>query len=365
MAARLLARLLVPVLVAAVSMVAAAPARACACGALLSNDPRLSVSGETSIVRWDGAHEEITLGLSVDSVRPDAALLLPTPAPVSRPRTVGAGVFDALAEMSAPRTRTVEDWWPAHLFDPGPMGGAPAATPPTGGPDVTVNGQTDVGPYHVASLSARDPRALARWLKANGYRMKGTVAAELAPYVKMGWHYTAVRLRATSGGTDAAATRLEGMLTPLRVGFATRRPVYPMRLSHAITADQHVRLYVIGAHRMAPESGGIGFTTTYAGRPGARGGLFAGGTPYLTTLDGTARPGAVNDDVRLARVADRPYVRTVTRTEPVYILGVAGGPFLVALGLLVVIVLAAAVLVVVQRVRRAGRRSVHTGSSAS
>lgn len=355
MARRLLARLLVMGLVMALTGALAPAARACACGALLSGDPRLSVSGETSVVRWDGAHEEIVMSMAVTSGRTDAALLLPTPAPATV-RLGDPSWSEQLARISAPEPRYTDDWWPDHLFDPGPMVGAP----PGDGRDVTVHGETDVGPYHAASLSARDPKALARWLKANGYRLKGPVAAGLAAYVKKGWRYTAVKLRAK--GDD-----LTGSLSPLRFRFAAARPVYPMRLSHAITADQTVRLYVLAPHRMAARSGGIPFATSYAGRTGAQASWGAGGTTYLTTLDGTAKPGAVTDDVRLGRVTDTPYQRTTTVAHPVYILGVAGGPLLVVLGLLAVLGIAALLVVVVavQRARRTGRRSVHTGSSAS
>lgn len=357
--ARLLVRLLVTAVVVALAGAIAPAARACACGALLSDDPRMRVSGETAVVRWDGVQEEIILQMAVDSDRKDAALLLPTPAPATV-RLGDSDWFTTLGRVSAPRPRYVDDWWPDRLFDPGPMAGAPLDR---GGPDVTVHDETDVGPYHVASLSAREPKSLSRWLKANGYRMKGAVASALAPYVKRGWRYTAVKLRATGG-------RLSGALSPLRVRFAAAEPVYPMRLSHAITADQAVRLYVLTPHRMRPASGGVAFTTSYAGRLDPRSwsapftGLLGQGTTYLTTLDGTARPGAVTDDVRFARVPDKAYRRTTTVASPVYIVGVAGGPLLVALGVLAL--LAVAVLIVgVQWARRTGRRSVQTGSSGS
>lgn len=363
MARRLLVRLLVAGVVVALTGVLAPPARACACGAMLSNDPRLSVSGENAIVRWDGTREEIVMSMTVTSSRKDAALLLPTPAPATV-QLGDASWYEMLARTSAPEPRYVDDWWPDHLIALGGMAGAP----PGERPDVAVHGESDVGPYHVASLSARDPKALARWLKANGYRLKPRVAAELGWYVRRNWRYTAVKLRAT-GDED----ELSGALPPLRFRFATGSPVYPMRMSHAITADQSVRLYVLTPHRMAARSGGIPFATSYASRVGRQAGsgsvrgLFADGTTYLTTLDGTATPGAVTGDVRFGRVTDTAYRRTTAVSEPVYILGFAGGPFLVVLGLLVVAVFAVAGFGVVaaQRARRTGRRSVQTGSSAS
>ena len=370
--ARILARPLVIGLLVALAGAIAPPARACACGAVISRDPRLTVSGETSIMRWDGEHEEIVLRMAVDSDRGDAALLLPTPEP-ARARLGDRSWFGMLRGISEPVTRyDRSDWWPDDWFHL-PLPGA--ASPEGGGqPDVTVHGETDVGPYHVASLSARDPDALAGWLKRNGYRLKGKVADGLAPYVKKGWHYTAVKLRAT--GDDKG---LHGALTPLRVRFAAGAPVYPMRLSRAITTNQHVRLYVLAPHRMRARTGGIPFATSFAGRPDVGythkfRGLFGDGTMYLTTLDGTARPGKVTDDVTFARVPDTPYHRTVVVHEGSYVLGiVATGPFLVGAS---VLALAFAVLVawawtsaLGSRRRPAGQRdgrvSDHTGSSGS
>lgn len=366
---RLLVRSVAVALVLAVTGAIAPPSHACACGALVPGQGDLSVRGETSIVRWDGAgHEEIVMRLAVRSDQQDAAWILPTP----RPATVRLGDerwFDRLREVSEPEVRNTADWWPGHLFDPGDMAGA---SPPRDG-GVRVHGETDIGPFHVASLSARDPHGLARWLRAHGYPLKGELARALRPYTRMGWHYVAIKLR--PGGTNR---RLDGELSPLRVRFSAAHLVYPMRLSGLIDHPQKVRLYVLAPHRVRPRTGGVDLRTYFAGRydtgrlagfGGRRASRGGAGKMFLTSLEGTARPGQVDDDIRFAGTADRPYRKVITHTEPVYILGVAGGPLLVFLGAAAgLVALAAGTLLVLglrRRQRRAGRRSSQTGSALS
>lgn len=83
---------------------------------------------------------------------------------------------------------------------------------------------------------------------------------------------------------------LGGALDPLHLTFASDRLVYPMRLSKLARTEQHLRLYVLAAHRMEPRStiGGGTPKVTYAGPIPAKSGgplpEFAGGERYLTAL---------------------------------------------------------------------------------
>ena len=79
-------------------------------GGIASNDPAAQVSQETAIVSMAGRRETIDMRLSMRSVRSDAALIVPTPAPA----TVSAGdsaLFDKYEAISAPRTETRRHWW--------------------------------------------------------------------------------------------------------------------------------------------------------------------------------------------------------------------------------------------------------------
>ena len=78
-----LLRLIVALLLAVPALLIASPASACACGGIASNDPAAQVSQETAIVSMAGRRETIDMRLSMRSVRSDAALIVPTPAPAT------------------------------------------------------------------------------------------------------------------------------------------------------------------------------------------------------------------------------------------------------------------------------------------
>ena len=142
-------------------------------------------------------------------------------------------------------------------------------------------GREHLGPFDVARLTATDPGALADWLDENGFQLPDRLDNALRPYVDQGWEYVAIRL----APADADSV-LGGALDPLHLTFASDRLVYPMRLSKLARTEQHLRLYVLAAHRMEPRStiGGDAPEVTYAGRIPAKSGgplpEFAGGERY-------------------------------------------------------------------------------------
>lgn len=89
-----------------------APAYACGCGALLPGDLRqVAVGREVSVVRWDGAREQIVMRLTVAGDAERAAWIMPVP----HRATVELGdpeLFDQLATATAPVHRTRHHFWP-------------------------------------------------------------------------------------------------------------------------------------------------------------------------------------------------------------------------------------------------------------
>ncbi|WP_371793620.1 DUF2330 domain-containing protein [Streptomyces sp. NBC_01471] len=332
-----------------------APAYACGCGALV-HDPasRLSVDRETSAVRWDGRSEQIVMSLTVAGNAARAAWIMPVP----HRATVTLGdnaLFDALDSVTAPVHRTRDHFWPRSgdwPFASGSGGdGTSGAARPAGAPAVGVVGRERLGPFDVARLTATDPGALDSWLRVNGFRLPGGMSQDLKPYVDQKWEYVAVRL-----APDRKGGTLTGVLDPLRLSFASDRPVYPMRLSRRARNPQTLGLYVLAAHRMEPRSaiGGLPPEVTYAGRIPSTGALgrFADGERYLTALrQSFPEPSRIDGDHELRRTAsDRPYQRVIFEEK---LLTVGGLPvwLLTAGGVLVVLVVAALLLVRARRRR--------------
>lgn len=312
-----------------------APAYACGCGALLPGDQRqVAVGREVSVVRWDGAREQIVMRLTVDGDAERAAWIMPVP----HRATVELGdpeLFDQLAAATAPVHRTREHFWPQDGDWPLTTGGEKALPPPPGGPPgVGVIGRERLGPFEVARLTATDPAELDDWLRTNDFALPARLGTALQPYVDQRWEYVAIRLAPESTGTA-----LRGELEPLHLSFAADRLVYPMRLSRLAPVPQSLGLYVLAAHRMEPVSriGGERPRVTFAGPVGKATGPLAAlakGTPFLTAVaQEFPRPSEISGDHELRRAATDTAFRQVIYEDrllalagiPVWLLTVVGG----------------------------------------
>jgi hypothetical protein len=345
---RNLTRLVVVLAVTLAGLTLVRPSWACGCGALVTSaDSGVDVAQETSIVRLQGGQEQIVMRLSVRSEAKDAAWLMPTP---GRARvTLGESAwFDQLDRVTAPAIERHRHWLP-RLGDGGPVMSGAARGAPDG---VGVLARQRLGPFEVTTLSAGDSRALAAWLTAHGYHLPGRLAEALKPYVAEHWTYTAIKLAPQQG-------RLTGQLDPLRVSFAAKTPVYPIRLSRLAQNAQSVHLYVLAPHRV--EVSGLHMTTAYAGRvapeqvssPGLR--EMLGGGAFLTELVRQGiRPAEFTGDLGFADTADTPY-RQVETVEGglIEFLGVPAFLWFILLG--VVVVALGAALGAVIPARRAAR----------
>ncbi|WP_416971912.1 DUF2330 domain-containing protein [Streptomyces sp. 4F14] len=353
--ARALAALLLPAVLLPV-----APAHAG--GALIAGDGRrAAVTREVSVVRWDGAREQIVTRLTVSGDAPDAAWLMPVPARASV-ELGDPALLDGITAATTPSYRTRPHFWPQDGDWPFTSGGRPPGPPPPerrpdGGAGVGLVAGERLGPFDVAHLSAADPAALAAWLRANGYTLPPGLQDALRPYVALRWQYVAIKL------SPAAYGALDGVLDPLHVSFATEAPVYPVRLA---STPASLSLYVLADHRMEPASavGGSRPRVTYAGRvPADSGALstFARATPYLTaiaqdlparvTADHTLRRASTDAPVRQTVYADR--LRTLAGI-PAWLLAVTA----------VILVLAASAIHVAVRGNRT-RKGSHAGESAT
>ncbi|GAB7108062.1 hypothetical protein JCM4814A_63760 [Streptomyces phaeofaciens JCM 4814] len=338
-----------------------APAYACGCGALVSGDQRpVTVGREVSVVRWDGEQEQIVMRLTVGGSAGQAAWIMPVPNRATV-RLGDAGLFDQLAETTAPVQRTRHHFWPQDGDWPLTTGGDGGPPPPPpgarAGSGVDVVGREKLGPFDVARLAATDPAALRDWLTAHDFTFPGRLENALQPYVDRRWEYVAVRLAPAADGVP-----LTGELEPLHLTFASDRLVYPMRLSRLAHTPQSLGLYVLAAHRMEPASriGGERPRVTFAGRLGSTTGplrALAAGTPFLTAVaQEFPVPSAISDDHELRRAPEDTAFRQVIYEDrlvtvvgvPVWLLTVGGG----------LTALATAAIVVAVRREREGRGTV-------
>lgn len=340
-------------------LMVAQPAWACGCGAAVpANGRTLTVGQETSVARWDGRVEEIDMRLTVSGDAEQAAWIMPVPSRATV--TLGNGaMFDELERVVAPVERVRHYFWPRSNDWPRSSGtndhGAPRSGAPSGAGGVEVVGRERLGPFDVARLAVDDPQALESWLTRNGFHLPAALATALEPYVQQRWEYVAIRLAPeTSAGVTGRPATLRGSLDPLHLSFASDRLVYPMRLSRLAKVPQHLRLYVVAAHRMQPSTD-IGGTTPkvlHAGRPDAarwpvaaeRLAPIDGEPSFLTAIDQHfPSPATIVGDHELRPAAhDTGYQRAIYDEKlltvagiPVWLLSVLGAPVVLLVGGLV------------------------------
>ncbi|MFD3484415.1 DUF2330 domain-containing protein [Streptomyces sp. NPDC058665] len=341
-----------------------APAYACGCGAMVpARQSSMGVDRETSVVRWDGATEQIVMRFTVNGDAPEAAWIMPVPSRAD----VELGdpdLFGELDDLTAPVERTRYYFWPRDgdwPFSSGGEGASAGAPPPVdGAPEVGVVGRERLGDFDVARLTATDPDALRDWLDANGFDLPADLASGLQPYVDQEWEYVAVRLAPEEKGAA-----LGGTLDPLRLSFESDRLIYPMRLSRLADEPQSLGLYVLADHRMEPRDaiGGDAPEVRFAGRVSsadapALGELTDGKAEekplFLTAIDQYfSQPERIDADHELrATASDTTYQQVYYEDELRMFAGVPA--WLAAVGaafvVLVLLVVGAAVLRVRRRV---------------
>ncbi|WP_406325459.1 DUF2330 domain-containing protein [Streptomyces niveus] len=292
-----------------------APAYACGCGAMVpGRQATMGVDRETSVVRWDGATEQIVMRFTVNGDAREAAWIMPVPGRADV-ELGDPALFSELDGLTAPEFRTRYYFWPRGddwPFAPDGDGlSAGAPLPGSTAPPVGVVGRERLGDFDVARLTATDPDALGDWLDTNGFDLPADLATGLRPYVEREWEYVAVRLAPKEDGAT-----LSGTLDPLRISFGSDRLIYPMRLSRLADQPQSLGLYVLADHRMEPRDaiGGDAPKVRFAGRVPAAGSpavgeLAGGGRPFLTAIDQYfPHPERIDADHELrATASDTPY----------------------------------------------------------
>jgi hypothetical protein len=108
---------------------------------------------------------------------------------------------------------------------------------------VTVISKQRAGVFDTATIQGSSPAAVAEWLDRNGFEMPKSAEPALRYYVDHGWVFVASKVRRDSADQKHSA------LHPLAFKFATKDPIYPMRLTGVENSDCSVDLFVFGKER--------------------------------------------------------------------------------------------------------------------
>lgn len=127
-------------------------------------------------------------------------------------------------------------------------GGMAAAAAP-----VVVVSRTKVGSFTAFVLSATDAKALHKWFSDNQLLVPPEAEAWLAPYVRLGFYFAALRYEAPENASKSGTTRAE----TIRISFKSPLPFYPYREpahARASDAERELAVWLISTRAYTPVS---------------------------------------------------------------------------------------------------------------
>lgn len=123
---------------------------------------------------------------------------------------------------------------------------ARAATPTEQAPESPLVVASSVGPYDYAVLKADDKTAMLGWLNTNRFFVPATSDEALAPYLRPGAYFLALKLR------SGAST---GQIRPIVLKYASELPMIPITLtSIGAVPNMGIQVWVLGNARAIPRN---------------------------------------------------------------------------------------------------------------
>ncbi len=189
---------------------------------------------------------EITVVLSTHMVAgpSDVAWLVPVPAEPRNVQPADADFFTRLDEQTSPQ------FFQAHGYrsDYGcGCASEPDAEPMLPTPGVVVHSSGTAGSYAYKVISAPNTAVLTMWLTDNLYYLPTTAVPLLDTYVRRGYYWLAIRLRADARAAGPVAAH------PFRYTYTADRVTFPLIISRMNTAGENeVIVHVIGDKSYRP-----------------------------------------------------------------------------------------------------------------
>jgi hypothetical protein len=187
-----------------------------ACCAVAAAGVPVVNADQTVIIWWDKANqmEHFIRKASFRGGGESIGFLVPTP---SRPQLEESGneAFHHLAEITAPKASSGGGF---------PIG-CSVASPPSQSRGVRLIEEKTVAGFDAVVLAADSGKELIEWLRQRDYVFTPEAAAWAQPYLKDGWHITAMKV------TKDREARLKSEVSAaaLRISFKTDRPIFPYR----------------------------------------------------------------------------------------------------------------------------------------
>jgi len=166
-----------------------------------------------------------------------ALMLVAIAGPIANKGSRGMRVAAYFAETALVLVVAAIICWISHPY-PSPGTAGTRSTDAAMPAKVAVLEHKNVGSFDVSVVKSMDSKTLMDWLETNGFKAPATAKPIVDAYVKDGWCFVAAKLRGFKGGTLP--------MHPIKLEFATAKPVYPMRLTALAGPEVVVDLFVIG-----------------------------------------------------------------------------------------------------------------------
>ena len=247
--------------VALAPLVAPTPAYACGCFAPTSVATPVVQAGEKILFAQQNGMTVMQVQVQYSGSPSDFGWLLPLPA-VSMNSAGMPGidvgsqeVFDVLTALTQPTySLTTLPCNSSSNRSSGPgcgsgddlFGTLDGAFPTAGQNHTPVVTQSSVGPYDFAILKADNKDEMFNWLSANHYVVPAGTDAVVAPYIRPGGFFLALRLKAGQTAGD---------LQPVVLRYQSDLPMVPLVLTSAsATPNMGILIWVLGQARAIPRN---------------------------------------------------------------------------------------------------------------
>ncbi|HRI51384.1 MAG TPA: DUF2330 domain-containing protein [Pseudomonadota bacterium] len=243
----------------AAPMFVASPAHACGCFAATNVASPVVQAGEKILFAKQNGMVVMQVQVEYSGQPSDFGWLLPLPA-VSMTSAGAPGievgsqeVFDVLSRFTQPTYSLTTI--PCGASRNGPTVGcgssdlfASAAEDAPGNlaPQTPLVKQSSVGPYDYAILKADNKTEMFNWLMTNGYVIPAGTDGAVAPYIRPGAFFLALRLKAGQTAGD---------VQPVVLRYQADLPAVPINLTAAsATPNMGVLIWVLGPARAIPRN---------------------------------------------------------------------------------------------------------------
>jgi hypothetical protein len=238
-----------PALVRTLALTAAlTPGAALACGGFFRGETVVDQSAERIIFKQhaDGGLETL-LDIRYQGDPRSFAWVIPVSGVAQKTEIVDLSVFELLDSLTAPIIEQSCEFAGASSGDAGAPRESDAGPPELNVddiPPVEVLDRRVVGQYDIATLAAKDAKALTEWLRDNGYRITDEMVPFIGLYLGQGLDFMAIKL--------VAGAKVDG-IKPLHLRYAAGTPLVPLRLaSLAAVPEMGLTVIHLGEGRITP-----------------------------------------------------------------------------------------------------------------